>query len=42
MINAVQELARRPKIGAGGLKLVANAGAPGVTPHLHGHVMSPL
>lgn len=42
MINAVQEVARRLQIGAEGLKLVANAGAPGVTPHLHWHVMSPL
>ena len=42
MINAVQEVARRLKIGTEGLKLTANAGAPGVTPHMHWHVMSPL
>jgi hypothetical protein len=42
MINAVQEVARRLKIGAEGLKLTANAGATGVTPHMHWHVMSPL
>ncbi len=42
MINAVQEVARRLKIGREGLTLTANAGAPGVTPHLHWHVRSPL
>ena len=42
MIGAVQEVARRLKIGPEGVKLTANAGAPGVTPHLHWHVTSPL
>lgn len=42
MINAVQEVARRLEIGQEGLKLTANAGAPGVTPHMHWHVTSPL
>ena len=42
MIGAVQEVASRLKIGEEGLKLTANAGAPGVTPHLHWHVTSPL
>ena len=42
MIGAVQEVARRLKIGAEGVKLTANAGAPGVTPHMHWHVTSPL
>ncbi|MEP7003562.1 MAG: HIT domain-containing protein [Chloroflexota bacterium] len=42
MVNAVQEVARRLKIGREGLTLIANAGAPGVTPHMHWHVRSPL
>lgn len=42
MIGAVQEVARRLKIGSEGLTLTANAGAPGVTPHMHWHVTSPL
>ena len=42
MINAVQEVVRRLEIGQEGVKLSANASAPGVTPHLHWHVTSPL
>jgi histidine triad (HIT) family protein len=42
MIGAVQEVARRLKIGPEGVRLTANAGAPGVTPHMHWHLTSPL
>jgi len=42
MVGAVQEVARRLKVGDEGVKLTANAGAPGVTPHMHWHVTSPL
>lgn len=42
MIRAVQEVARRLEIGHEGVKLTANAGASGVTPHMHWHVTSLL
>ena len=42
MLRALQEVAARLEVGAHGVKLTANAGAPGVTPHLHWHVTSPL
>jgi histidine triad (HIT) family protein len=42
MLRAVQNVAARLDVGGRGVKLSANAGAPGVTPHLHWHVTSPL
>jgi len=42
MLGGVQEVARRLALGTEGVKLTANAGAPGVTPHMHWHVTSPL
>jgi len=42
MLRAVQEVAARLDVGANGVKLTANAAAPGVTPHMHWHVTSPL
>ena len=42
MIRAVQEVAARLNVGTEGVKLTANAGAAGVTPHMHWHVTSPL
>ena len=42
MIGAVQEVASLLNVGIDGVKLTANAGAPGVTPHMHWHVTSPL
>jgi histidine triad (HIT) family protein len=42
MIGAVQEVAKLLNVGIDGVKLTANAGAPGVTPHMHWHVTSPL
>ena len=42
MIRAVQEVAAHLNVGAEGLKLTANAAGPGVTPHMHWHVTSPL
>ena len=42
MLRAVQNVAAQLDVGADGVKLTANAAAPGVTPHLHWHVTSPL
>jgi len=42
LLRAVQTVAARLDVGAHGVKLSVNAGAPGVTPHLHWHVTSPL
>ena len=41
--TAIEEIARQHgELGIDGVKLTANAGAPGVTPHMHWHVTSPL
>ena len=42
LLRAVQTVAAQLDVGARGVKLSVNAGAPGVTPHLHWHVTSPL
>jgi histidine triad (HIT) family protein len=42
MIGAVQKVAALVDARADGVRLMANAGAPGVTPHMHWHVTSPL
>ena len=42
MVRAVQKVASGLDVSTAGVKLTANAGAPGVTPHMHWHVTSPL
>ena len=42
MIGAVQKVAALLDVRVDGVRLTANAGAPGVTPHMHWHVTSPL
>ena len=41
MIGAVQEVARKLGLDRSGFRIEANAIAPGVTPHVHWHVMGP-
>ena len=41
MITAVQQVARELGLDRSGFRIVANAVAPGVTPHVHWHVMGP-
>ena len=41
MVTAVQEVARKLGLTQTGFRLEANAAAPGVTPHVHWHVMGP-
>lgn len=41
MMNAVQETARSLGLDSTGFILRANASDPGVTPHLHWHVLGP-
>lgn len=41
MVRAVQEVSRRMNIAERGFQLRSNTGAPGVTPHVHWHVMGP-
>ena len=42
MVRAVQAVAAGLDVSTAGVKLTANAGARGVTPHMHWHVTSPL
>jgi len=42
MIGAVQKVAALLDVRVDGVRLTANADAPGVTPHMHWHVTSPL
>lgn len=42
ILRAVQAVARDLRLDERGFKLSANAAAPGVTPHMHWHVTSPL
>ena len=42
MLRAVQNVTAHLNVGAHGVKLSVNAAAPGVTPHMHWHVTSPL
>jgi histidine triad (HIT) family protein len=42
LLRAVQTVAAQLDVAGHGVKLSVNAGAPGVTPHLHWHVTSPL
>jgi histidine triad (HIT) family protein len=39
MVTAVQRVARELGLDRSGFRIVANAVAPGVTPHVHWHVM---
>ena len=41
MIRAVQAVARSVGLHEQGFRIEANAGAPGVTPHMHWHVIGP-
>jgi histidine triad (HIT) family protein len=41
MVMAIQEVARELGLDITGFYVRANAAAPGVTPHMHGHVMGP-
>jgi len=41
MVHAVQEVARQLGLDRSGFRIEANAIAPGVTPHVHWHVMGP-
>lgn len=41
LLHAVQEVARSLGLDRDGFSLSANAAAPGVTPHVHWHVMGP-
>ena len=41
MIRAVQAVARSVSLHEQGFRIEANAGAPGVTPHMHWHVIGP-
>lgn len=41
MIRAVQMVAKTLGLDETGFQLQANAGAPGVTPHMHWHVRGP-
>lgn len=41
MIRAVQSVAKALFLDKAGFRLEANAGAPGVTPHMHWHVIGP-
>jgi histidine triad (HIT) family protein len=42
MVRAVQMVAAHLDVGAEGVRLTVNAATPGVTPHLHWHVTSPI
>ncbi len=41
MIRAIQEVARKAGLEGKGFYVRANAAAPGVTPHMHWHVVGP-
>jgi histidine triad (HIT) family protein len=41
MVDAIQRTARQLGLDASGFFVRANAAAPGVTPHMHWHVMGP-
>ncbi len=41
MVRAVQEVATALGLNENGLYVRANAAAPGVTPHMHWHVLGP-
>ena len=41
MVQAVQEVARKLGLDRGGFFVRTNAAAPGVTPHMHWHIMGP-
>jgi histidine triad (HIT) family protein len=42
MVGAVQKVAAHLDVGTRGMRLTVNAATPGVTPHLHWHVTSPI
>ncbi len=41
MVQAVQEVARKLGLDRSGFFVRTNAAAPGVTPHMHWHIMGP-
>ncbi len=41
MVRAVQEVARALGLDQAGFSVRANAAAPGVTPHMHWHILGP-
>ena len=41
MLTAIQFVAKELGLDKTGFRVVANAAAPGVTPHMHWHVMGP-
>ncbi len=41
MVLAIQNVARSLGLDKTGFHVVANAAAPGVTPHMHWHIMGP-
>ena len=41
MVRAIQEVARQLGLDTAGFYVRANAAAPGVTPHMHWHIMGP-
>ena len=41
MVMAIQAVARELGLDETGFQVRANAGAPGVTPHMHWHIMGP-
>ncbi len=41
MVEAIQEVAKQLGLDQQGFYVRANAAAPGVTPHMHWHVMGP-
>lgn len=41
MVMAIQEVAREFSLNGKGFQVRANAAAPGVTPHMHWHIIGP-
>jgi diadenosine tetraphosphate (Ap4A) HIT family hydrolase len=41
MVRAIQEVARQLGLDHTGFYVRCNAAAPGVTPHMHWHIMGP-
>jgi histidine triad (HIT) family protein len=41
MVDAVQNVARALELNITGFRLSTNTGAPGVTPHMHWHLVGP-
>jgi histidine triad (HIT) family protein len=41
MVLAIQQVAQKLRLDQTGFYVRANAGAPGVTPHMHWHILGP-